>query len=219
MNTVRRGVNGFVARMAVLFLALASNAFAAPWSGTGTVAEPFLIATEADLVALQTQVAAGAYLTSNFLQTANIALTAWSGIGTSESVSFQGVYDGGNKTINAQFDSGKYRGVFAYAKNATIKNLKVNVTGRTGAWGKMKRSGRSGPSFNSGTIGSKSWPSAPRPCSQITQPRGDGPVSMTIGSGWGWGRELMPRFYVARRTDPGARRLPWVMRRAMLPVV
>lgn len=114
-----------------LFVGFAANTFAALWSGSGSAADPYQIATEADLVALQTQVAAGAYIASNFLQTADITITAWSGVGTSETVSFQGVYDGDNKTITVQFDSGKYRGVFGYIKNATVKNLNVHVTGHT----------------------------------------------------------------------------------------
>src|SRR5688500_9590879 len=51
------------------------------------------------------------------------------------------------------------------------------VTGRTGACGKTKRTGCL--SASSGTIGSKSCPSAPRPCSQMTAARGSGPVSIS----------------------------------------
>jgi hypothetical protein len=41
------------------------------------------------------------------------------------------------------------------------------VTDRTGACGNTKRrAGQSGET-SSGTIGAKSWPSAPRPCSQM----------------------------------------------------
>ena len=54
------------------------------------------------------------------------------------------------------------------------------VTGRTGACGKMKRTAPG--SSSSGTIGSKSWPSAPRPCSQMTQAAGLGPVSISMAS-------------------------------------
>src|SRR5262249_17105021 len=44
------------------------------------------------------------------------------------------------------------------------------VTGRIGACGNTKRTARRRRS--SGTIGSKSWPSAPSPCSQITASSG-----------------------------------------------
>src|SRR5262249_53944459 len=54
------------------------------------------------------------------------------------------------------------------------------VTGRIGACGKTKRTGFA--SSSSGTIGSKSCPSAPRPCSQMTAVSGSGPVSIWMAS-------------------------------------
>src|SRR5690606_38160173 len=54
------------------------------------------------------------------------------------------------------------------------------VTGRTGAWGNTKRIGPSSPNCSSGTMGAKSLPSAPKPCSQITAYLGSGPVSISI---------------------------------------
>ena len=54
------------------------------------------------------------------------------------------------------------------------------VTGRIGACGKTKRTGFF--SLSSGTIGSKSWPSAPRPCSQMIAASGLAPVSSWIAS-------------------------------------
>ena len=54
------------------------------------------------------------------------------------------------------------------------------VIGRTGAFGNTKRNGGQARSTSSGTIGSKSWPSAPRPCSQITAWRGFGAVSISM---------------------------------------
>ena len=54
------------------------------------------------------------------------------------------------------------------------------VTGRTGAWGKTKRTALDRRS--SGTIGSKSWPSAPKPCSQMTAACGFDPLSISIVS-------------------------------------
>jgi len=137
MKTQRIGFNGvvtrFMAAAAAWVLGAATANAAVALSGAGTEASPYLITSSADMASFRDWVNAGNNCAGEyFSQTADITITAWSGIGTSESVSFQGVYDGGNKTISAQFDSGKYRGVFAYAKNATIKNLKVNVTGRTG---------------------------------------------------------------------------------------
>src|SRR5450631_2407822 len=56
------------------------------------------------------------------------------------------------------------------------------VTGRTGALGKTKRHARSPARTISGTMGSKSCPSAPRPCSQITAAFGLGSVSTSMVS-------------------------------------
>src|SRR5690606_29168880 len=50
------------------------------------------------------------------------------------------------------------------------------VTGRTGACGKTKRRAGQPGRTSSGTMGSKSWPSAPRPCSQRMVHSGLAPV-------------------------------------------
>src|SRR5215467_5559141 len=51
------------------------------------------------------------------------------------------------------------------------------VTACIGACGKTNRMAKASGRSSSGTIGSKSCPSAPRPCSQITAAVGDRPVS------------------------------------------
>src|SRR3989442_2019949 len=51
------------------------------------------------------------------------------------------------------------------------------VTACMGACGNTKRTASESGRSSSGTIGSKSWPSAPRPCSQITDAVGRRPVS------------------------------------------
>ena len=51
---------------------------------------------------------------------------------------------------------------------ARIRMPMLSVTGRTRACGNTKRTPGESGSFSSGTIGTKSWPSAPRPCSQMT---------------------------------------------------
>src|SRR5712664_4845530 len=56
------------------------------------------------------------------------------------------------------------------------------VTGRSGAFGNTKRIGRRAGSRSSGTMGSKSWPSAPRPCIQITAAVGLGALSISTAS-------------------------------------
>src|SRR5690554_2234436 len=52
------------------------------------------------------------------------------------------------------------------------------VTGSSGAWGKMKRTDFSRENRSSGTTGSKSWPLAPRPCTQMMVVSGLSPVSI-----------------------------------------
>ena len=59
------------------------------------------------------------------------------------------------------------------------------VTGRLGACGNTNRIRSAAGSPSSGTTGSKSWPSAPRPCNQITAASGDPAVSTSIVSGSG----------------------------------
>ena len=50
----------------------------------------------------------------------------WTPIGTLENP-FNGTFDGGNKTIsNLNVNGGAYVGLFGYADNATIKNVKIN---------------------------------------------------------------------------------------------
>ena len=56
------------------------------------------------------------------------------------------------------------------------------VTGRTGAFGKTKRQARDPRGTSSGTMGSKSWPSAPNPCSQMIAAFGCGAVSTSMVS-------------------------------------
>ncbi len=51
---------------------------------------------------------------------------------------------------------------------ARMRMPMLSVTGRTRACGNTKRTASAGGNFSSGTIGTKSWPSAPRPCSQMT---------------------------------------------------
>ena len=64
--------------------------------------------------------------------------------------------------------------------HARIRNPLLSVTGRTGACGKTKRIGSDAGSRISPTIGTKSLPSAPRPCSQMTAAAGFGPVSSSM---------------------------------------
>src|SRR3981081_713445 len=65
--------------------------------------------------------------------------------------------------------------------HARIRMPPLIVTGRTGACGKTKRIADLG-NRSSGTIGAKSLPSAPSPCSQMTLAVGFFPVSISIAS-------------------------------------
>src|SRR3989338_5214401 len=71
--------------------------------------------------------------------------------------------------------------VSAMSYQARMTYPRLIVTGRCGAWGKRKGIARSEGSRSSGTMGTKSRPSAPNPCSQITLAVGCGAVSISIG--------------------------------------
>jgi len=62
--------------------------------------------------------------------------------------------------------SAERRSMPAMSYRARIAYPLLMVTGRTGACGNTNRSAGS-PPWSSGTNGSKSWPSAPRPCIQM----------------------------------------------------
>src|SRR5437762_376288 len=62
----------------------------------------------------------------------------------------------------------------------TIPSL--TVTGRMGACGNTNRTPSPAGSSSSGTIGSKSWPSAPSPCIQMMAARGSRAVSISTVS-------------------------------------
>src|SRR5512142_995298 len=68
--------------------------------------------------------------------------------------------------------------------HARIGKPLLIVTGRTGACGNTKRTDSVSGSRISSTIGTKSLPSAPRPCSHTTDASGRAPVSSsTPGKG------------------------------------
>ena len=76
--------------------------------------------------------------------------------------------------------------IYEQTRFRSTKRVLLVVTGRVGAWGSTKRT----EGIRSmGTIGAKSWPSAPRPCSQITDAAtgwlADGPSSRQSSRGAG----------------------------------
>ena len=105
----------------------------------GSAANPFEIADEDDLQALQAAVANNVGKNLAYVQVADIALTAaWPGIGPDagkdlsaadyEAGAFTGTYDGGNYTISnfQMVDNVDYGALFNTVLNATIKNLKIS---------------------------------------------------------------------------------------------
>ncbi|MCL2462338.1 MAG: DUF4214 domain-containing protein [Defluviitaleaceae bacterium] len=112
-------------------------AMAAPAiSGGGTAASPYLVTSEAQLLAISQGSYTNNYTAYYKLQN-NIALTSanWPPIGGNGKPVFSGTFDGNGYTIsNVQIPAGsayQYSGLFGY-NTGTIKNL--GVTGRVTAW-------------------------------------------------------------------------------------
>ena len=127
----------------------------------GSAANPFEIADEDDLLALQAAVANNVGRNLAYVQTADIALTAaWGGIGVKggkdivseaayDNGAFTGVYDGGNYTIsNFLMENGTdYGALFNSIYNATIKNLKLSWGSSTLCANSSASGGDTGASF------------------------------------------------------------------------
>lgn len=100
-------------------------------SGTGTEAEPYLLASGSDLAFLSANIASTEkdYASAYYKVTANINLNqlAWTPIGTAEAP-FKGVFDGNGMTISslAVSSSADNKGLFGYIHQATIKDLTVS---------------------------------------------------------------------------------------------
>ena len=127
----------------------------------GSAANPFEIADEDDLLALQAAVDANVGRNLSYVQVADIALTAaWGGIGVKggkdivseaayDNGAFTGVYDGGNYTIsNFLMENGTdYGALFNSIYNATIKNLKLSWGSSTLCANSSASGGDTGASF------------------------------------------------------------------------
>ena len=137
----------FVAILA--FTGLSLGAKAQFNGGTGTEADPYRIATAAQLAQLATNVKNGAtYSGTYFVLTQNIDLAAygagfnggkgWIPIGKwmsfLDNKPFKGVFDGNNKVITGLYINDNtldYTGLFCYIESGTVKNLgleNVNIT-------------------------------------------------------------------------------------------
>jgi len=86
------------------------------------------------------------------------------------------------------------------------------LTGRLGACGNTKRIAGQCGRTSSGTIGAKSWPSAPSPCSQITDHAGTAPVSCSTVSSIACDSKGPGRIMPARAEQtPAVCRLPLLL--------
>jgi len=97
-------------------------------NGSGTAADPYLVATAADLNGVRD------YLSAHFRQTADIDLSGygnWVPIGTyvsGQQAEFRGTYDGAGHTVDKltiDRTGENYIGLFGFTNGATIKNLEV----------------------------------------------------------------------------------------------
>ncbi|MBQ7168511.1 MAG: putative Ig domain-containing protein [Synergistaceae bacterium] len=127
--------------MAVCLLATGSGAWADYWNEghSGTEADPYVIDTNADLVALRDRVNAGTEsgdMWYKLTQNLNIsAMTDWESIGNSESNPFTGHFDGNNLSIHVNINRGNSYGngalfmrLNAEADTYAVKNLTVSGT-------------------------------------------------------------------------------------------
>ena len=115
----------FVFAVPQLSMADTWDGSAVEWTnGSGTAADPYLIESAANLAWLQEMVNGGVstYSGQSFKLTTDINLgsISWLGIGTSETVSFQGTFDGDNHRITGINSTSA---LFNYVKNFTLKKL------------------------------------------------------------------------------------------------
>ena len=109
-----------------------------PFAGSGTVSDPFIISSEADLDVIRKEVADGNPFAGMYFQfgTDIILSNEWQPIGTTKDGSgdarngtnmlpFAGILDGANHIVTVA-DGGKP--LFNYVRNATVKNLKIQGT-------------------------------------------------------------------------------------------
>ncbi len=103
------------------------NVAAASFTGSGNEGDPYLIENSTDLKALSQYINGGSGSGEYFKLTTDINLggSTWTPIGTDNSHSFKGTFDGGGRTISGlSVNSAKYAGLFGQ-NNGTIKNLNV----------------------------------------------------------------------------------------------
>ena len=99
-------------------------------SGTGTETDPYLINTGAELAFMAQQVKANdaSYKTAYYKLNSNIHLNnkTWTSIGTSNTIAFQGHFDGNGKAIiGLKQNTAAVTGLFGHIADAYISNLTV----------------------------------------------------------------------------------------------
>ena len=103
-------------------------------TGSGTIEDPYRIGNKNHLVAFANLVKSGetgacALVTADI--TDNAFINGAAQIATTQDAPYTGTFDGAGHTIKLNHGGGgSYKGLFAYIKNATVKN--VNITGSVG---------------------------------------------------------------------------------------
>ena len=137
MNNIIQTIRHSARAAAVLLLALCAAQTAGAWSGQGTEADPYKIASAADLQQLAANVNNGTnYENMYFLQTEDIdcstvegTSTLGAGIGTA-SYPFKGRYDGGGhkiKNLRITATDSKYAGLFGYIQGGAYGGIEANT--------------------------------------------------------------------------------------------
>jgi hypothetical protein len=106
------------------------------YKGDGSVSNPYLIYTVADLKAIRDSINTknGVYGNKAYKLMANLDFSKetsdWTPIGDTTTVAFKGIFDGNGKTIKgvhiAKTDNKSYGGIFGNIEGAEIKNLGIN---------------------------------------------------------------------------------------------
>ena len=120
------------AAMALLLIMVAQGAWAL--SGSGTLSDPYRIASASDWNALATNVNNGTTYSGKYLcLTADISVTNTM-VGNSEEHSFRGTFDGRGHTLTISYStSNDITAPFRYIQGATFKNLRVTGSITTSA--------------------------------------------------------------------------------------
>lgn len=122
----------------VLLGTMCISAAAAPFDGTGTKKNPYVIRTAADLELLAQSVEAGEDFSGQFIRLENDITVdgSFSPIG-SEAAPFKGTFDGNGKTLSGFSVNEDYAGLFGCTSGAVITNVTVqgdfNATNYAGA--------------------------------------------------------------------------------------